>query len=59
MTGRRFNWDDLPQDLTLRQLSDTCFALGITLRVRLVRIVDPFLDEAWRRKARHERQGDE
>ena len=56
MSGTRtVHWDNLPQDLTLLQLADTAFALGIDLKVYLVPLARcPYLAEAWERKAMRE-----
>jgi len=42
------------QDLTLREFADLYWMLGLTPKLRLVRLC-PFLADAWRRKARRER----
>lgn len=53
---RTIKWDDLPQDMTLQQLSDVAHALGIHLRVRLAPLYRcEFLAEAWKRLANYER----
>jgi hypothetical protein len=44
----------MPKGATVRDLSNVAFALGVTLRIRLIDIC-PFLWDAWQRKAARER----
>ena len=56
----RVLWDDLPRDVTVRQVADTASAMGIKMQVCLTPLFPcPFLADAWRRLAARERGGPE